>query len=379
MLHLENIFRRAGCLLAAAALCLTAGCMSPAASVQTAGQELTDQDLVNRAMYLLDPYLLPVSWWTGTGYELLRPLASEQYTIQPDPDAPPYAQVSRFSSLEEMKQLTEQMVTTAYAETWLYPQGEQWFYEQDGRLYISCLATSGGWSFTPAAASVTQRTETSAELEVSFYTEDDTRFTLPIELQLEDQTWKLASTPFQTAVAAPAGDEQPAAVPTDEELINRLTGLFDQYVYPVAWYMASGDTALGVSELGRPLESDDPNVTYFEVTRFSELWKMKRATEQVFTREYAERVLYPYLTEEKEDFIEYDGKLYRNTSIIGSGWYTDTDRMEVLHKDQTSAEIEVDFRYIDEVTTGTVTMQKENGLWKIASLPNHLAPTLGRQ
>ena len=162
-------------------------------------------------------------------------------------------------------------------------------------------------------------------------------------------------------------------------LINRLTGLFDQYVYPVAWYMASGDTALGVSELGRPLESDDPNVTYFEVTRFSELWKMKCATEQVFTREYAERVLYPYLTEEKEDFIEYDGKLYRNTSIIGSGWYTDTDRMEVLHKDQTSAEIEVDFRYIDEVTTDTVTMQKENGLWKIASLPNHLAPTPGRQ
>ena len=37
------------------------------ANQETASPPITDEELCERALYLLDPYVLPVAWWTGGG------------------------------------------------------------------------------------------------------------------------------------------------------------------------------------------------------------------------------------------------------------------------------------------------------------------------
>ena len=122
-----------------------------------------------------------------------------------------------------------------------------------------------------------------------------------------------------------------------------------------------------------PLPDTPEYTTFFEVSRFDSIGEMKRAVEQVVTQEFAENILYPYL--EKGDFMEHDGKLYRNTSLLGSGWGADPVSASVLSKSENNAVLLVEFQEYDHIVTCDVQMTKENGIWKIASLPDFLTPS----
>lgn len=341
---------------------------------ETASPLITDEELCERALYLLDPYVLPVAWWTGGGYSSLSVFSAPDNIIQNENGT--YCRVFRFDSIQEMKQMTEQFVTKAYAEKYLYPHEKDYFLEQEGNLYLSTAAFCGEWMFTAQSASVVSKTSTVAELSVTFENLYEEKFSFPIFLQLEEHTWKLANTPYVTGSDAVVNwnQQNDSSVPSDEQLISRLFSLYDYYIYPVPWFLGAGDDALGTLEIGyEPLPDTPEYTTFFEVSRFDSIDEMKRAVEQVVTQEFAENTLYPYL--EKGDFMERDGKLYRNTSLLGSGWGTDPVSASVLSKSENNAVLSVEFQEYYHIVTGDVQMTKENGIWKIASLPDFLTPS----
>lgn len=230
--------------------------------------------------------------------------------------------------------------------------------------------------FTAQSASVVSKTSTVAELSVTFENLYEEKFSFPIFLQLEEHTWKLANTPYVTGsdVVVNWNQQDDSSVPSDEQLISRLFSLYDYYIYPIPWFLGAGDDALGTLEVGyEPLPNTPEYTTFFEVSRFDSIDEMKRAVEQVVTQEFAENTLYPYL--EKGDFMERDGKLYRNTSLLGSGWGADPVSASVLSKSENNAVLSVEFQEYDHIVTGDVQMTKENGIWKIASLPDFLTPS----
>lgn len=344
------------------------------ANQETASPPITDEELCERALYLLDPYVLPVAWWTGGGYSSLSVFSAPDNIIQNENGT--YCRVFRFDSIQEMKQMTEQFVTKAYAEKYLYPHEKDYFLEREGNLYLSTAAFCGEWMFTAQSASVVSKTSTVAELSVTFENLYEEKFSFPIFLQLEEHTWKLANTPYVTGSDAVINwnQQDDSAIPSDEQLISRLFSLCDYYTYPIPWFLGAGDDALGTLEVDHePLPDTPEYTTFFEVSRFDSIDEMKRAVEQVVTQEFAENTLYPYL--EKGDFMERDGKLYRNTSLLGSGWGADPASASVLSKSENNAVLSVEFQEYDHIVTGEVQMTKENGIWKIASLPDFLTPS----
>lgn len=343
-------------------------------SQKTASPLITDEELCERALYLLDPYVLPVAWWTGGGYSSLSVFSAPDNIIQNENGT--YCRVFRFDSIQEMKQMTEQVVTKAYAEKHLYPHEKDYFLEQEGNLYLSTAAFCGERMFTAQSASVISKTSTVAELSVTFENLYEEKFSFPIFLQLEEHTWKLANTPYVTGSDAVVkwNQQDDSSVPSDEQLISRLFSLYDYYIYPIPWFLGAGDDALGTLEVGyEPLPDTPEYTTFFEVSRFDSIDEMKRAVEQVVTQEFAENTLYPYL--EKGDFMERDGKLYRNTSLLGSGWGADPVSASVLSKSENNAVLLVEFQEYDHIVIGDIQMTKENGIWKIASLPDFLTPS----
>ena len=358
-------------------LCLTFGCAPQAAQLEKSDVDIPeDQQLIDRTLYLLDPYILPVSWWTGAGYDFLYPADSFSGTmLQPEPDASAYFEVLRFCNMEEMKRVTEQIVTKAYAQDVLYPRGEAYFLEQDGKLYVSAAACTGSWKFRPLSAQVLSKTECFAEMQVVLGTENGSQFTSTVYLQDEDQTWKLANTPFTPKAAGVERQQSdPGALPTDEQLEQRLFALMDWNTYPIPWFCGAGDEAIGTLEMGyEPLPDTGENTTFYEVSRFANWKEFDRAVEQVFTHEFAEKNLYP-LREKNQDYMMRDGKLYRNTSMLGSGWRYALQSAVVVSKTERTAELSCEFLFIDSVSEGTVVLEKEEGLWKIASLPEFMVP-----
>lgn len=84
---------------------------------------------------------------------------------------------------------------------------------------------------------------------------------------------------------------------SDEELINRVLYLLEPFTDPVTWYTAAGDTVLNVSEAGvAPLEDTPEGTKFYRVLRFDSIADMKRATEQVMTKEFAEKIFILSLT-----------------------------------------------------------------------------------
>lgn len=232
-------------------------------SQKTASPPITDEELCERALYLLDPYVLPVAWWTGGGYSSLSVFSAPDNIIQNENGT--YCRVFRFDSIQEMKQMTEQVVTKAYAEKYLYPHEKDYFLEQEGNLYLSTAAFCGEWMFTAQSASVVSKTSTVAELSVTFENLYEEKFSFPIFLQLEEHTWKLANTPYVTGSDAVVkwNQQDDSSVPSDEQLISRLFSLYDYYIYPIPWFLGAGDDALGTLEVGYEPLPDTPEYTTF--------------------------------------------------------------------------------------------------------------------
>lgn len=159
---------------------------------------------------------------------------------------------------------------------------------------------------------------------------------------------------------------------TDEELIDRTLYLYDMYVLPVYWWTGAGSDLLAVweNESVEPLHSTPEGTTFYQIMRFNNIKEMKRATEQVVTRKYAEAYLYP-LIEENQQFLEKDDKLYMNTSAGGGRSPLKPVSATVLSKTATNAELNVVFQeyYFEEVQMHKIELERENGIWKLNNTP----------
>lgn len=159
---------------------------------------------------------------------------------------------------------------------------------------------------------------------------------------------------------------------TDEELEDRLLYLLDSHILPVFWWTGASDSTLDINyrEDIEPLENTPENTEFYQVMRFYSIKEMKRATEQVVTKAYANKYLYPFL-EKTNMFLERDGKLYRNQSMrpYGVAPYVPISAT-VLSKDENKAVLSLILRetYGKELVR-EIEMQRETGIWKLNNCP----------
>lgn len=76
--------------------------------------QISNTGLEERAVYLLDPYILPVSWWMGGTEEMLHSLSSRNYPYLKNIPVDEYDIVNRFIDIEDMKRCTEKIVASVY-------------------------------------------------------------------------------------------------------------------------------------------------------------------------------------------------------------------------------------------------------------------------
>ena len=192
----------------AAALVLLAGCQSGEPSSQTSSVEadiaaehlLSDEKLIDRALYLLEPSIHPISWWIGAGIISLEVWEAEYVDpLEDTPEGSTFYQVLRFNSITEMKRATEQVMTKEYTQTNLYPFLEinKQFLERDGKLYFNTSGGCGMWPFRADSAKVLSKNSDTVLLSVTFIGgSGDEESVKEVEMKFEDQTWKLNSSPY---------------------------------------------------------------------------------------------------------------------------------------------------------------------------------------
>lgn len=159
---------------------------------------MSDEELVERLLYLFNPYTLPVSWWIGAGESALDYQEFEYVEpIKVTSNGTEFYQVMRFNSIKEMKRATEQVVTEEYAQTYLYPFLEEngQFIEIEGKLYMENTG-AGIWPFVAVSATVLSKSEDSAMLSVVFLGPNNEESVRDVDMKKENQTWKLNNTPY---------------------------------------------------------------------------------------------------------------------------------------------------------------------------------------
>ena len=167
----------------------------------------------------------------------------------------------------------------------------------------------------------------------------------------------------------PSSSQSEDALPEDEVLIDRTLYLFDIYVLPVSWWTGSGIFQLNINEVSDPLENTPEGTEFHQVHRFDSIDEMKRATEQVFTREYAEKNLYPNLEKYKQ-FLERDGKLYINTEIGAGSTLFAPISAKVLSKAEDEAVLSVTFEEpYGRQEIHEIVLKKEKDSWKLNNYP----------
>lgn len=334
----------------------------------TVSPVITDEELCERALYLLDPYVLPVSWWLGGDPVVLNTL----YPLEKYPSN--YLICMRFSNLEEMRCGTTQIVTQAYAEQYLYPQlkedaflfGKQGIH--DYFLWNSSSPCSIEFSY-PMSAKVTERKGDTARLMVTFQNEEEHL----VEMKLEDGIWKLNSTPYLGEKLSPAIEDYRENVSesqiSDEGLSEYLLAIYRGQEMPALWWLDPAGTQM----LGIPFAAEHPTIEvdgilYDEAARFRSLAELTRVTKQVFSNNYVETFLQPW-AQKHQLFIEQDGKLYScQDGHMGFAPFVPKD-VTVLRRDQTSAALlVVPGEPLEESDTEEVELILENGVWKLADL-----------
>lgn len=330
--------------------------------------QITDEMLEERVMHLLDPYILPVAWWTGGEEQVLDMLRNYN---KPAEVASGYEWVFRFNSIEEMKLCTEQVVTAQYAETYLYPlAAENLYFEYDGRLYWNTKCKTEMDFLRPQSARLLSRDGGAAELMVDF--EDGSRY--QVEMLLEDGVWKLNSTPyFESEWTSQWLEGKSEAQISDEELEKRAVSLLDYYVLPNYWWLVGGsaDTLFGdlsayIYETVDLPVAGETKAAYCPLTRFESIEELKRSTEQIVTKEYAETNLYPW-GDTRAMFIERNGRLYGNTYYEISPGIGDAKSAELLERNGDTAILNVEFYTIDATVYRQIEMKLEDGIWKLNS------------
>lgn len=337
-------------------------------SQKTASPLITDEELCERALYLLDPYVLPVAWWTGGDPVVLDTL----YSLETAPSN--YIICQRFSNLEEMRLCTTQIVTQTYAEKYLYPQLKKDAFLSakqginDSFLWNSSSPCSIPFSY-PISAEVTERKGDTARLMVSFQNGEEH----PVEMKLEDGIWKLNSTPYLGEELSPAIEDYRENISetqiSDEGLVQRLFATYRGQDMPALWWLdPAGDQLLGI-----PFAKEHPTIEvngilYDEASRFRNLEELTRVTKQVFSNDYVDHMLKPW-AEEHQHFIEQDGKLYScQDSHMGFAPFIPED-VTVIRRDETTAILLViPGEPFDKSDAAEMKMILENGVWKLEDL-----------
>ena len=342
--------------------------------------QISDEGLEERALYLLDPYILPVVWWYGGDAEILN--ADVRTDIKPETaktyykqkyklDFPEgYAPISRFADLDDMKRQTETMVTKDYAENCLYPLGED-SYLTYSDYFCWNYAVADVEFLRPQSATLLSRNDGVAQLLVTF--EDGSQG--EVELLLEDGIWKLNSTPYVENPNAAVWDGIVEGQASVEVLEERALHLLTPYISPDYWWLMAGqcleDLSLDYEDIIHCDYTDGEeifSICYCRVQRFSTIDEVKLATEQVFVQDYAEKMYawgesHPY---GRPMFVEQDGKLYGDEDC-GRGAWNVADSAKLLGQKGNSYFFLVNYGWYDDDCYCIAQLTLEDGLWKLAS------------
>ena len=334
--------------------------------------QISDIGLEERAVYLLDPYILPVSWWMGGTEEKLNALSSRNYPYLKNIPIEEYDIVNRFEDIADMKRCTEKIVTKAYAENILYPLVAEDTYKMfENRLcWKRDSATDIGF-LKPESAQLISRDGGVAEVLVSF--EDGSQS--EVELLLEDGVWKLNSTPYTESDAPAEWDGLAEGNIGEEAIEDRLVQLLgDTYTNPTLWWLVGGDQtnqlggdidkAIIIEDVPLTIDGID-DMSYYPLNRFNSINDLKKATEQVVTKEYAEKYLYPR-GEERHLFLELDGILYGNGYYMVSTGIGGAVDAELIGQKGNSYWLVGEFGALGgETVESIIEMKLEDGIWKL--------------
>jgi hypothetical protein len=160
----------------------------------------------------------------------------------------------------------------------------------------------------------------------------------------------------------------PAEQAENAQLIPLYGQLVEKGKQVINWY--TGDVSNG-NEAGLDVNMDHAENSYAEVGKFSTIAELKAATEEVFTREFCEAVLYADAFGEENGpplYKEIDGALCRNTERVDSEWmYLPTGEADILQR--AGDTVMLDAEQVD-VESGEpfwidLAMIKEDGAWKL--------------
>lgn len=334
--------------------------------------QISDIGLEERAVYLLDPYILPVSWWMGGTEEMLDALSSRNYPYLKNIPVEEYDIVNRFEDIADMKRCTEKIVTKAYAENILYPLVAEDTYKMfENRLCWKRDNATDMEFLKPESAQLLSRNGGVAEVLIAF--EDDSQ--AEVELLLEDGVWKLNSTPYVESDVPAEWDGLAEGNIGEEAIENRMVQLLeDTYTNPTLWWIVGGDQtnqlggdidkAIIVEDVPLTIDGTD-DMSYYPLDRFKSIEGLKKATEQVVTKEYAETNLYPR-GENRYLFREQDGILYGNGYYMVSTGIGNAVNAELIGQKGNSYWLVGEFGALGgETVERIIEIKLEDGVWKL--------------
>ena len=148
--------------------------------------------------------------------------------------------------------------------------------------------------------------------------------------------------------------------------------------HPIFWWLRGSN--IGVDYYARGLAISESE--YFQpVRRFSSIFEMKTATEQMVSSRFAEEHLYYVLLSDgsrPRRFLEYDGQLFYNTILNGGWMFPDPIYGSIIYRSDYEVKIEVThewwrsaFFYNDmhQFEVYLVRLISEDGFWKIDTWP----------
>ncbi len=196
---------------------------------------------------------------------------------------------------------------------------------------------------------------------------------LPARITINEYNYRFAYTEAMNSVAVtnllPMGENL-----TDEQLIQRMLWLNSAPNDPAPWWFCgSGGTSSLNVDYNTRLDVDEEEAEFYLCTRFGSLEELKAYTEQIYTRDCAEKILYTNMDYRGWDlFREHNGQLYINDYFLQSlGWIASAKARIV---ERTDNNVKMDVWYylpdgsVDE-TSFTVEMKLEDGQWKLHSTP----------
>lgn len=135
--------------------------------------------------------------------------------------------------------------------------------------------------------------------------------------QQQMQTETAASDEAQTE-STQQGD--PVTDSEKKEFEERALYLYSEGIYPELWWAEGANARDLGSDLDQPLDLQIYETEYYHIDLFQSIEELKSATEQVVTKEYAEKYLYSW-GEDRKMFTECEGELYANAYWEGSFFF----------------------------------------------------------